>query len=159
QDPGGRALALRLGHRAGGDRRSGHHRPNRKQPLRPVSGPNWILSPPKTYYEGGSWRGGGGGGGAAPRRAGPAPAPRRGPPSLCVFVVATVLFAGPNARRTADAVQALAQVRGLRVGLWTAWILATAPAVRLLVGTPSTFYLRSLPRARAAMLAALGIGF
>jgi hypothetical protein len=73
---------------------------------------------------------------------------RGGPLVIGVAIVAAVLF-GPQGMTAADAVAALASSAPLRAGLFVAWVLASAPAVRPLFGTPSTLYLRSLaPPAR-----------
>jgi hypothetical protein len=91
------------------------------------------------------------------REAGRAAATRAAPLYFGIAVVCAILFGG-NGMDAADAVRSLATFVPLRVGLWAAWLLATAPVARLLVDAPTTFWLRSLPGARAGVLAAVAIG-
>lgn len=92
------------------------------------------------------------------REAGLAAAERAAPLYFGIGIVAAILFGSANAMRASDALQAFASSRPLRIGFWTAWIIATAPAARLLFATPTTFYLRSLPRTRAPLAAAVSVG-
>jgi hypothetical protein len=92
------------------------------------------------------------------REAGLAAARRGAPLYAGVGIVATVLFAGPNAMRAADAVGALDGSTPLRLGLWAAWLVATAPVVRLLFAMPSTFYLRTLPRTAPGLTLGVAVG-
>jgi hypothetical protein len=85
-------------------------------------------------------------------------AARAAPLYFGVLVVATILFGGPNAMRAADATHAFAASRPLRMLFWVAWIAAAAPAARILIQTPSTYYLRTLPRTGAAIAVALALG-
>ncbi len=75
--------------------------------------------------------------------AGRAASRRIGPLFVGVAIAGAVIF-GPNGMTAADAVGALASSAPLSLGLFVAWVLASAPAARLLFGTPSTLYLRAL---------------
>jgi hypothetical protein len=92
------------------------------------------------------------------REAGVPAAVRAAPLYFGVLIVATVLFGGAHAMRAADAVRALAESRPLRLLFWVAWIAAATPAARILFQTPSTYYLRTLPRTGVAIGVALGVG-
>jgi hypothetical protein len=90
--------------------------------------------------------------------AGLAAARRVAPLYFGILIVAAILFGGRYAMRAADAVDSLARSTPLRLGLWTAWTVATLPAAHVLFATPSTFYLRSLPSTRVPMVAAVTLG-
>jgi hypothetical protein len=91
-----------------------------------------------------------------------APAARRIVPLWAgIFIAGAVIF-GPTGMRARDVVEAAWASPGLHAGLWLAWLVAAAPAVRAVLDRETTGYLRSLPVARgwwvglqAAMLLAL----
>jgi hypothetical protein len=93
--------------------------------------------------------------GTLTRDAGMAAARRAAPLVLGIVVVASVLFS-PLGMSARDAVSALAGLAPLRLGLFAAWTIAATPAARLLLETPSTFWLRALPAPRWHFLAVHG---
>jgi hypothetical protein len=67
-----------------------------------------------------------------------------------VLIGASVLFEG-NGVRPADVVRATRESLGQRLLLFAAWTLVSLPALRALLATPSSFFLRTLPVARWRM--------
>src|SRR5262249_20250531 len=133
---------LRRRHRARRRRRPRDHRPDRKQPLRPLRGLGQPVRIAVIYLV----------------EAGLAAARRAAPLYFGVLIVAAILFGGKNAMRAADAVASLGRSMPLRLGFWTAWTIATLPAAHVLFATPTTFYLRSLPSTRLPTIAAIVLG-
>jgi hypothetical protein len=66
------------------------------------------------------------------------------PPFAALLLFAGVVFGG-NGMRPRDLCAVVASSMAVRSALWAAWLLITAPAARSLLGTPSTFFLRTLP--------------
>jgi hypothetical protein len=66
------------------------------------------------------------------------------PAFAAIALAATILFAG-NGMRAADLVALAERAPAVRAALWGAWLLVTIPAARVLLETPETFFLRSLP--------------
>jgi hypothetical protein len=89
--------------------------------------------------------------------AGRAAVQRALPLYLGLFLVASVLFEG-NGVRPADVVAAAEQSRVVRLELYGAWTIVSVPALRALLCTPSTFFLRTLPVARWRLLAVHAAG-
>jgi len=84
--------------------------------------------------------------------AGRAAVQRALPLYLGVIITASVLLEGSGVR-PADVVASALERRGERLLLYAAWIVVSLPALRALLTTPSSFFLRSLPLARWRVLA------
>jgi len=89
--------------------------------------------------------------------AGRAAAQRALPVYLGIWIGASVLFEG-NGVRPADVVAGVLRSRAERLLLYAAWTVVSLPAIRALLTTPSSFFLRTLPVARWRLLAVQGIG-
>jgi len=76
-------------------------------------------------------------------------AARRAVPLFVGVAIVSALIFGPQGMTSRDAVRALAQSWPLHLGLFAAWVLATAPAARPIFGTQTTLILRSLAPPRA----------
>lgn len=89
--------------------------------------------------------------------AGRAAVQRALPLYLGVLIAASVLFEG-NGVRPADVVARALESRGERLLLYAAWTIVSLPALRALLTTPSSFFLRTLPVARWQWLAVQAAG-
>ena len=89
--------------------------------------------------------------------AGRAAAQRALPLYLGVLLGASVLFEGSGVR-PADVVARALEGRCERLLLYAAWAVVSLPALRALLTTPSSFFLRTLPVARWRVLAVQGAG-
>lgn len=78
------------------------------------------------------------------RAAGTPAAQRALPLYLGLIMVAGVVF-GPKGMHPATAVVGMQVSVPVRLGMWTAWLVAAAPAARALWSTPTLDYLRWLP--------------
>jgi len=87
--------------------------------------------------------------------AGRAAVQRALPLYLGVFIAASVLFEGHGVR-PADVVASALDRRGERLLLYVVWTVVSLPALRALLTTPSSFFLRTLPVARWRVLAVQG---
>src|SRR5688572_27925673 len=87
--------------------------------------------------------------------AGMAAARRAAPLFVGVAIVSALIF-GPQGMTARDAVRALASSPPLHLGVFAAWVLASAPAARPIFGTPTTMILRSLAPP-GAFLPAIGL--
>jgi hypothetical protein len=73
---------------------------------------------------------------------------------LTIIIVAVILFAGQGL--DASTVVRLAEhSRSIRAGLLGVWLMATMPVARSILATPQTFFVRSLPVSRLAVVAAI----
>jgi hypothetical protein len=84
--------------------------------------------------------------------AGRAAVQRALPLYLGVIITASVLLEGSGVR-PADVVASALERRDERLLLYAAWIVVSLPALRALLTTPSSFFLRTLPLARWRVLA------
>jgi hypothetical protein len=82
--------------------------------------------------------------------AGRAAVARALPLYFAVLIGASVLFEGSGVR-PADVVQATGKSLGQRLLLYLVWTLVSLPALRALLATPASFFLRTLPVARWRM--------
>jgi hypothetical protein len=87
--------------------------------------------------------------------AGKAALQRALPLYLGVVLVATIVLEG-NGLKPSTLTGLAAISLPFRVGFWSVWLLIATPATRALLGTPSTFYLRTLPVPRWQFLVVLG---
>lgn len=76
---------------------------------------------------------------------------------LGVWIVASVLLEG-NGVRPADLVARWTQSPADRALAYGAWTIVSLPAIRALLATPSSFFLRTLPVPRWQLLGCLGAG-
>lgn len=89
--------------------------------------------------------------------AGRSAAQRALPLYLGLWIVANVLLEG-NGVRPADVVARLTESTSDRALAYGAWTIISLPAIRALLTTPSSFFLRALPVPRWQVLACLGAG-
>jgi hypothetical protein len=89
--------------------------------------------------------------------AGRAAAQRALPVYVGLWIAASVLFEG-NGVRPADVVAGALASRGERLLLYAAWTVVSLPAIRALLTTPSSFFLRTLPVPRWQLLTVHGAG-
>jgi hypothetical protein len=76
---------------------------------------------------------------------------------LGLLLVGSVLFEGSGVR-PADVVAAAEHSRATRLEMYGVWTIVSLPALRGLLCTPSTFFLRTLPVARWRLLSIQGAG-
>lgn len=89
--------------------------------------------------------------------AGRSAAQRALPLYLGLWIVASVLLEG-NGVRPADVVARLSHSPGERALAYVVWTVVSLPAIRALLTTPSSFFLRPLPVPRWQVLACLSAG-
>jgi hypothetical protein len=89
--------------------------------------------------------------------AGRAAVQRALPLYLGLLLLASVLFEGSGVR-PADVVAAARASRATLFDMYAAWTVVSLPALSALLGTPASFFLRSLPLARGRVLGLLAAG-
>ncbi len=89
--------------------------------------------------------------------AGRAAAQRALPLYLSLWITASVLLEG-NGARPADMVARMHESLGARAFAYGIWTIASLPAIRALLTTPSSFFLRTLPIPRWQLLACVSGG-